>query len=466
MTFDRRTTGGLESTLRAAVGPAHVIVDPAQLKAFECDWTRRFQGRARAAVLPADSEEVAAVVTAAAEHGVGVVPQGGNTGLVGGSVARSGELVLSLRRLRTRGKIDLTNRTVRVGAGVTLAELDDLARPHGLAAGLDLGARDAASVGGIVACDAGGHNALRYGTARRRVRGLEVALADGSIVWIGPRAPKDNAGYNLVPLLVGSEGTLAVITAVEWELVPRPERRATALLAVDSMPRALEFALALRASVPAVEAIEFMCSASFALLAEQLSLAAPAPLRPVVESGGFALLCEVAGDSDDVERFAAFVTRRAAGERATLASDEAQRTRLWRLRDAVPEAVARAGVAHKIDVALPPQNLDEFDRRLRELFADRFAPPARLVCFGHLGDGNVHVNVLGLPPDCEDVDAAVLELAAACGGTISGEHGIGTAKARYLHLVRSEHEIALMRAIKRAFDPRGVLNPGVLLPEP
>jgi len=452
--------------LRSAVGSANVLTDPQLLAPYERDWTGRFHGRAGAVVLPASAAEVAAAVALASEQGVPIVPQGGNTGLVGGAVPPGGGIVVSLRRLRYRGDIDPLARTVRVGAGLTLAELDDLACPHGLAAGLDLAARDAATVGGIVACDAGGHSALRYGTARARVRGLEVVLADGSIVRLARRAPKDNAGYNLVPLLVGSEGTLAVITDVEWELVPRPARRVTVLLAVDSMQRAVDFALALRASVPAVEAIEFMCSACFSLLAEQLSLAAPDPLRPVVDSGGLALLCEVAGNSDDVERFAAFITRHAAGERATLASDEAQRKRLWRLRDAIPEAVSRAGVAHKIDVALPPSRLAEFDRRLRELVPGHLAPVARLVRFGHLGDGNVHVNVLGLPPDAEGVDAAVLELAAACGGTISGEHGIGTAKARYLHLVRSEREIELMRAIKRAFDPRGVLNPGVLLPAP
>ncbi|SEH15828.1 FAD/FMN-containing dehydrogenase [Thermoleophilum album] len=457
-----RAGGPLVAALAAAVGSSHVISDPARLASFECDWTGRFRGRAAAAVVPADAEQVAAVVRVAAEHGVGVVPQGGNTGLVGGSIARHGEVVVSLKRLRGRGEVDRASGSVRVGAGLTLAELDALARPHRLAAGLDLAARDSATVGGLVACDAGGHSALRYGTARARVRGLEVVLADGSLVELAPRAPKDNAGYRLAPLVVGSEGTLAIITAVTWELVRRPRRRATALLALDGLARAVELALALKERVPALEALEFMCSSSLALVAERLALAPPEPLRSALRDGGVVLLCEAGGDAAEVDQLAAFLRAGGAPEHTVLATDERQRRRLWRFREAVPEALARTGVPHKLDVAVPPSRLAEFDQRLRALVGERFGAGTRVFCFGHLADGNVHVNVLGPPPEAEEVDAAVLALAAACGGTISGEHGIGTAKARYLSLVRSEREIALMRAVKRAFDPRGLLNPGVI----
>src|SRR5215208_4379924 len=414
-------TAGLPPSLRAAVGHAHLLVDDDVRAPYETDWTRRWSGRAAAVVRPADTSEVAAVLRACAEHGAAVVPQGGNTGMV--------------------------------GAGVTLAALQAHARAAGFDAGVDFAARDSATVGGLAACDAGGLRAVRHGTVRARVAGLEAVLADGSVVRRMSGLLKDNAGYDLPALLVGSEGTLGVITAVRWRLVPRLEARALALVPLASIAAAAGLLEAVRPQLPSLDACEFMTDEGLGLVLEHLDV--PPPIEGRAPSY---VLIECAAASDPIEELAeAF---EAAGvEDAVIADDTTSRERLWRLRESHTEAISAAGVPHKLDVGVPPHALARF------CDAVRAAMPAgaRVILFGHLGDGNVHVNVLGPDPADASVDEAVLRLAAEHGGTISAEHGVGVAKAGFLHLTRSAEEIAAMCAIKAALDPRGLLNPGAVL---
>jgi FAD/FMN-containing dehydrogenase len=449
-------TRSLVEALSDVVGRSRVLVDPDIVASYCVDWTGRFRGSAACVVRPGSADEVASVLAVCRSLGTAVVPQGGNTGLVGGSVPRGGEVVLSLARLNALGPVDPATLQVSVGAGVTLSALAGHARAHGLDVGLDLGARDSATIGGIVATNAGGARALRYGTARARVAGLEAVLAGGGRVSRMGGLLKDNAGYDLPALLVGSEGTLGVITAVRWRLVPLLPARVAALVGLESVSAAAALLGALRTRVPSLEAAEFFLDDGLSLVLEYLRAASPVADRAPVY-----VLVECASTSDPVEELAAALE--AAGvEDAIVADDTASRERLWRLREAHTEAIGAAGVPHKIDVGVPLDRLGEFLERVPAV-VEAVAPGARTVLFGHLGDGNVHVNVLGPPPDDESVEEAVLRLVAACGGTISAEHGVGRLKARWLSFVRAPEEIAAMAALKRALDADGTLNPGVVL---
>ena len=447
----------LLADLAGAVGDAHVLADDDRRTAFEVDWTGRYRGRARAVVRPADATEVAAALAACRAHGAAVVPQGGNTGMVGASVPRGGEVVISLARLTELHAVDRAAAQVHAGAGVTLAALQAHARAAGLDAGVDLGARDSATLGGLVATDAGGTHALRYGTVRARVAGLQAVLADGTIVDRPPLL-KDNAGYDLPALLIGSEGTLGVVTAVRWRLVPLLTSRVAALVPLPSLGAAAALLAAVRPRLATtLHAADFLLDDGLQLVLDHDGLPAPVtPRAPVY------VLLECAADSDPTAELGAALDD-AGIDDAIVADGSDERRRLWHFREGLIEAIAAAGIPHKLDVGVPLARLPEFAARTVEEVA-RIDPGARAVIFGHLGDGNVHVNVLGPDPDDHAVDEAVLRLVADCGGTISAEHGVGVAKARWLALTRSPGELAAMAAIKRALDPEGLLNPGAVLP--
>jgi FAD/FMN-containing dehydrogenase len=386
-----------------------------------------------------------------------VVPQGGNTGLVGASVPRGGEVVLSLQRLDLVAEPDAALGQITAGAGATLAALQSAARDIGHDAGLDFAARDSCTVGGVVACDAGGARALRYGTARARVAGLEAVLADGSIISRLSGLTKDNAGYDLPGLLVGSEGTLGIITRVRWRLVPLLPARTAVLVPLESAAAAAELLAALRANAPSLESCDFFLDEGLQLVLEHQRRPSP-----VGTPAPFYVLAECAAVSDPTEELAAAL-KRAGIEEALVADDTTSREGLWRLRDGHTDAINAAGVPHKLDVGVP---LDQLDRFLDAVpGVARAAGGDRVILFGHLGDGNVHVNVLGADPDDVRVDDAVLELTLDCGGTISAEHGVGVEKARWLERARGSAEVAAMRALKDALDPGWLLNPGAVLPQ-
>jgi FAD/FMN-containing dehydrogenase len=445
----------LAEELADVVGHAHVLAAPDSRAGFETDWTGRYGGPARLVVRPADTAEVAGVLAACGAHGAAVVPQGGNTGLVGGGVPRGGEVVLSLRRLNALGEIDPATMQVDAGAGVTLAGLEAHAHRAALDPAVDLAARDACTIGGLVATDAGGMRVLRHGTVRARVAGLEAVLADGTVVDCRSGLLKDNAGYDLSALLIGSEGTLGVITAVRWRLVPRLRARVAALVSLGSLAEAVGFLRAVRPALPCLEAADFFLDEGMQLVLDHLRIPAPVESRAPAY-----VVLECAAQSDPIERLAAVLDAADAPD-ALVADSTSERKRLWRLRDAHAEAIAAAGVPHKVDVGVPLDRLAAFAEDVRAA-VENAAPDARLILFGHLGDGNVHVNVLDAPAG-DTIDEVVLRIAAAHGGTISAEHGIGTAKARWLPLVRSDAEVRAMAALKRALDRDGLLNPGVVL---
>ncbi|WP_420609143.1 FAD-binding oxidoreductase [Candidatus Poriferisodalis sp.] len=465
---------GLIDELTGIVGAVHVLRDPEMTAGYSMDWTRRFAGATPLVIRPGDTAETAAVMSALAAARVPVVPQGGNTGLVGGSVPLAGEAVLSMRRLNICEPVDELASQVTLGAGVTLADAQAHAAASGLSVGVDLAARDSATIGGMVATNAGGINVLRYGAMRAQVVGIEAVLADGTVVSHLAGLEKDNTGYDLGSLLAGSEGTLGIITRVRLRLHPTQPERATALLAFETAADAVSAAAALRRGVASLHALEAVFEGAMALVSRHLGVAPPvgrlggvSHRSPPIEDGGGAwLIAEAAARTDPSDELGAAVEELAdLVVDAAVALDPAARQRLWAFRENVTEAISAAGIPHKLDVTLPAARLAEFVDGVPDVVRAT-DPDAQPLLFGHLGDGNVHVNVLG-PGGAEpadEVDDAVLRYVAELGGSISAEHGIGTAKLSQLHLNRSEAELAAFSAIKRALDPVGLLNPNVLLP--
>lgn len=440
------------------VGSQHVLTDPDLHRGYIQDWTGRYVGATPAVIRPGDTAEVAAVLAACTAAGVRVTPQGGNTGLVGGGVPLHGEVLLSLRRLNAVGSVDLAAQQVTVGAGVTLSALHEVARAAGLAFGVDLGARASATVGGMAATNAGGLHLLRYGGMREQVLGYEAVLSDGRVVSHLDGLLKDNTGYDLGRLLCGSEGTLAVITALRLRLVPRLEHKVVALLAFEAIEAALAASATLRRDLGDVEAIELFFDDGLDLVTTTLGVP-----RPFAADHRVLLLVECAARRDPTDELADAVGALEGVADAAVASEPGPMAALWRLREGHTEAINTLGPPHKLDVTLPAANLAAFIHSVRGVIA-AVDPAARAWLFGHAADGNIHVNITGVAPDDERTDEAVLRHVASFGGSISAEHGIGTAKRAMLHLNRSEAEIAVFRALKGALDPAHTLNPDVLLP--
>jgi FAD/FMN-containing dehydrogenase len=446
----------LERALVAAVGASHVITDREICRSYERDWTGRFGARARCVVRPGTTEETAEVLATCAAGGVSVVPQGGNTGLVGAGVPRGGEVLLSMRRLDDLGEVDAAGQ-VEAGAGATLAALQRRASAAGLDAGLDFAARDSATLGGIVSCNAGGARALRHGTARARTIGLQAVFPGGLVVTRLSGLLKDNAGLDLPSVMIGSEGTLGVLTRVRWRLSPRMPARVVALVPVASIAEAVALLAGLRAHAPSLDACEFFLDDGLELVLSHRGESSPLPVRTPVY-----VLAELAGRDDPTDELAAALS--AAGlapDDVLVAHDAPARERLWALREGHTEAINAEGVPHKADVGVPLAALADFVDEVPAVVAEA-APGARVILFGHLADGNVHVNVLGAAPD-DRAEDAVLGLALRCGGTISAEHGVGVAKARWLERGRGAVEVRAMRAVKRALDPGWIMNPGAVL---
>ena len=455
----------VRGALVGAVGPSHVLDTDDLVAGYSVDWMGRFHGRARAVVRPASTAEVAAVVAICGRHGLALVPQGGNTGLVGGSVPLHGEIVLSLRRLDTLEPVDVRAAQLTAGAGATLEDVQHHAAAAGLQFAVDLAARSSATIGGMVATNAGGIHVVRYGPMRAQLLGVEAVLADGSIVSHLNGLMKDNTGYDLAGLICGSEGTLAVVTRARLRLVPRHAHRVTVALGCTSMTHAVDVVQRLRSSIEGLEAVEMMRADGVALVASHRGVPVPAVFRHAVS-----LLIDVAAHHDPTDDIAAAIGAVDPGLIAdvAVAATAAQTRELWLFRESHTEAINLHGPPVKLDVTLPAGSLavfcDDVENRIR-----RVMPGSRTVLFGHLGDGNVHVNVVGAaadPATAEAVEEAVLSLVAEHRGSISAEHGIGALKRAWLHLSRSESEIAAFRAIKRALDPGAILNPHVLLPEP
>lgn len=440
----------LVDALRAIVGDAHVLTDADVRATYETDWLNQWHGTTPAVVRPGSAEEIAAVLRACAAEGVAVVPQGGNTGLVGGSVPRAGAVLLSTQRLTALGEVDTLAMQVTAGAGVSIERLQQHARAAGLDFAVDWGARATATVGGAVSTNAGGSRVVRFGTMRAQVLGIEAVFADGSVISQLHGLPKETAGPHLPSLLVGSEGTLAVVTAARLRLVPWFRETAAALIGCDSLVDAVSLLPALR-QLPNLDAVELLMPEALQIACTFLDITPP--IDPA--SAGAFVMVDCAAHHDPTDELAEVL----ADQRGVLAVG-AQREQLYHIRDHITIALGALGAPLKLDVAVPVQHLDRLVRKVTAAVPSG----ARLVIFGHLAEGNLHVNILGAGEAAAAVREQVLSAAIELGGTISAEHGIGVAKADWLERLKGPAAYSALRAIKQALDPAGLLNPGVLYP--
>ncbi|MDY0747491.1 FAD-binding oxidoreductase [Paucibacter sp. R3-3] len=441
------------------------------LSAFETDWRKRYVGRALAVARPADTAQVAAVVRLCAAYGVTIVPQGGNTGLVGGSTPDdSGEqLVLSLTRMNRIRAIDEANLTMTVEAGCVLQALQEAAEARRLLLPLSLAAEGSCMIGGNLATNAGGTQVLRYGNARELCLGLEVVTAQGE-VWNGLSGlRKDNTGYDLRDLFVGSEGTLGIITAATLKLYPEPRARMTALASVPTLEAAVELlGLARQRAGSGLTGFEVMNAFSLGLVRKHY----PQQRQPL-EASPWTVLLELSDSEDEQHARTVFEGLLEAALEAGLVTDaavaesQAQSNALWHLRESIPLAQSEEGLNIKHDIALPVSAIPAFVAETDALLEAGF-PGMRLVDFGHLGDGNLHYNVQapeGVPAaeflakNEPAINSIVYDQVAKYAGSISAEHGIGRLKREELAQRKDPVALGLMQAIKKALDPQGLMNP-------
>jgi FAD/FMN-containing dehydrogenase len=467
------------AALRAAVGNGQVLTheDPtADLSAWERDWRGRAHGRALAVVRPGRTEEVAAVVRACAAGGVSLVPQGGNTGLVVGSVpdGSGSQVVLSLSRMNRVRSLDAANLTVTVEAGCVLQQLQQAAEQASLLFPLSLAAEGSCTIGGNLATNAGGTQVLRYGNARDLCLGLEVVTAQGE-VWQGLSGlRKDNTGYDLRDLFIGSEGTLGVITAATLKLYPRPAARLTAWAAVPSLDAAVQLlGLAHQHLGAGLTGFEVMGQFALELVARHM----PQLRVPFWQSAPYCVLLENSDSESETHarlRFEGLLEAalmQACVTDAVVAESLSQAQQLWHIRESIPLAQAQEGLNIKHDISIPVSRIPAFCAETDALL-QREIPGVRLVNFGHLGDGNLHYNVQApaaadgiafLQTEEERVNELVFDAVAKYDGSISAEHGVGSLKAGKLPLYKDPVALGLMRAIKQALDPRNTMNPGRVL---
>jgi FAD/FMN-containing dehydrogenase len=459
----------------SAVGPAGLLTNPDDFASYANDWRKRYFGRPLAVVRPASTEEVARVVGACAESGIAIVPQGGNTGLCGGATPdRSGsQIILNLSRMNRVRAIDPLNNTLTAEAGCVLSNLQRAAEEAGRLFPLSLASEGSCQIGGNISTNAGGTAVLRYGNARELVLGLEAVLPSGEI-WDGLRGlRKDNTGYDLKQLFIGAEGTLGVITAAVLKLFPLPRARATAVTALHSPEKALDLLERMQANAgERLTGFELFSDFCLSLVLRHFAGTA-APFRSRYP---FYALVELSDTQpgEGVKSLAENALGSALEEGiildAAIAQSEAQARAFWSLREFVSEAQAHEGPNIKHDVSIPISRIAEFVAATDAELARAF-PGVRTVTFGHLGDGNVHYNVSApegtaaekFSANPEAINRIVHDSTARFGGSISAEHGLGQLKRGEILRYKSPLEMDLMRSVKRALDPRAIMNPGKVL---
>lgn len=453
--------------------PAEIVRTGAEdLAPHLTDWRGQKTGSADALLLPRSTDEVERIVHWARRHQVALVPQGGNTGLVGGSVPEPvnphATVLLSLRRLDAIEAVDPAGLTLRCGAGAILAHVQAAAESAGCRFPLSLGAKGSATIGGLVSTNAGGVQVLRHGTMRALVRGLEAVLPDGSVLDQLSALAKDNTGYDLKQLLIGAEGTLGIVTRVVLRLAPAQRARSVAWVGTSSPDAALALLRRLRAGAgEAVESFELISAEAHDLVVAHL----PGARSPLGTAHPWHALVELEADNALLEALLADALDAGEIGDAALAASTAQADALWALREGIPEAEKREGGAVKNDISVAVADVGAFQARATALMAAEF-PGSRPFVFGHLGDGNLHWNIrppLGAVPDWlrttgEAARRRLHDLIAEFGGSISAEHGIGTLKRDELGRLGNPARLAAMRAIKAALDPQGLMNPGKLIP--
>jgi FAD/FMN-containing dehydrogenase len=461
----------LHEALIQIVGEKGWTTDPVELEPHLTERRGAVRGKASIMVSPSTTDQVAAVVRACADNGTSIVPQGGNTGLCGGAIPdqTKQQVLLSLSRMNKIRKLDANDYSVIVEAGCILADIQHAAMEAGRYFPLSLAAEGSCQIGGNLSTNAGGINVLRYGTARQQVLGLEAVLADGT-VWDGLRTVrKDTAGYDLKQLFIGSEGTLGIITTAALKLWPDPGNTLTVLAAIREPQHAVELLSKLRDALgDSIQAFELISDRCFDFVEKHI----PDARLPLARDYPWFILTELAVQADTgvvEEQLMGLIEDELVAD-AVIAKNEAEAAGLWRLRHSISESQKPEGASLKHDVSVPISRVAEFVAKGQGL-VETLLPGARLVAFGHVGDGNLHFNVSQAPGDDGDhfrqrglaLTEAIYDLAISMGGSFSAEHGVGVTKKSYLEQYRGGTEVELMRTLKAALDPQNTLNPGKVI---
>ncbi|GAA0536913.1 FAD/FMN-containing dehydrogenase [Rhizomicrobium palustre] len=458
--------------LKAIVGPKGFSTDPAEIAPHLTEWRSKYEGSSPLLLKPASTQEVSAILALCHKAGAAVVPQGGNTGLVGAQIPFHNEILLSLSRMNQIRSLDKHDASLIAEAGVVLSTAQSHADEVGLLLAPSLASEGSAMIGGLISSNAGGVNVLRYGMMREQVLGLEVVLANGHVLNTLRTLRKDNTGYDLKQLFIGAEGTLGIITAAALRLVPKPSERATAFVAVPDVNAATALLARLQESTNGLlNAFEVLARSGLELVLAHIAgakdpFAAPAP---------WYVLCEASGIKGVSEAFLSGLESALEDGIAAdvvIASSEAQRESLWRLRETMSEAQKLEGPSLKHDISVPVSAAARFIETAIAAVAARL-PEARPVPFGHLGDGNLHFNfqmAKGTDPKhylahWDEIQQIVHDIVHEFGGSFSAEHGVGIMKRDALARYKTVQEVELMRTLKRALDPKSILNPGKLIPD-
>ena len=446
--------------LKSLLGSSRISEDEDIIKTYSDDWTGRYRGFARAVISPQSTDEVVEILKWCSTNQVGVVPQGGNTGMVGGSTPLNGELIISLRKMKNVNFSDTNDNQIVAEAGATLLEIQNLALERSMIYGVDFAARDSATIGGTIATNAGGLNVLRYGTTRRQIISVEAVTGTGEIIGNLNGLDKDNTGYHLPSLLCGSEGTLAIVTRAKLRLRPKPKENVSILFGLDTIQDAVNLTEACVSTSTEIIACELFFQKGVDLVREAYDL------QPLWNNrNSIYLLCEFAGDSGVLDR----LNENVLGEMLRthdsilVATSDRERQRLWQYRELHTLAISNKGIPLKLDVTIPLGNLTHFLDSIATICGN-INPLSIPYVFGHSADGNMHLNILQSEPNVAEMEEEILKFVVSLDGSISAEHGIGRAKAPYLHLQRNEEEIRLFREMKKSFDPKGILNPDVIFP--
>ena len=450
-------------SIDAEFSPDFLTQDPAARAIYGRDWTRVVDPAATAVAFPRTTQEVSAFLTLCHTHRVAVVPSGGRTGLAGGAVAAQGEVVLSLERMRKINEVDVLGQTVRVQAGAITEAVHLHCAKHGLIWPVDFASKGSSQVGGNIATNAGGVRVIRYGLTRQWVLGLQVVLADGSVLELNGALEKNNTGPDLRQLFIGSEGVLGVVTEATLKLCRLPHDEHVMLFALPSLAHVLQLFRHARKAPFTLCAYEFFTDLCMHRLHRHRGLRVPFE----VEHPVYVLVELEAKAASEVEAWVASVFETGLATDGVLANTQTQAAQLWALREGISESLSATGLPHKNDVALPIRELESFCGSLANFFEEHY-PGWEICIFGHIGDGNLHINVM--QPDGLDktiflqrtkkVDHDIFGLVQKHQGSVSAEHGIGLLKKDYLRYVRTPTEIAMFRGLKHLLDPHGILNPG------
>jgi FAD/FMN-containing dehydrogenase len=458
--------------LKAASGHNGFSEDAQEIAPYLEEWRGRFRGKSSLLLKPQTTEQVSAILAICNQTGTKLVPQGGNTGLVGGQIPQHGEVLLSLKRMNRIREVSAKGMTLTAEAGVTLKQAQDAAAAGGFLFPLSLGSEGSCTVGGNISTNAGGNHVVRYGMMRALVLGLEVVLADGRVLPMLRSLHKDNTGYDLKQLFIGAEGTLGIVTAASLKLFPRPAQMVTAFTAVPSPAAALSLLGHMQAKTGGLlSSFELISRATLELVLRHIPntrdpFSAPSPWYVLMEvSGGAGASLEILTQQVLEEAMAQDLV-----SDAVVAQNEAQARQFWHMRETISEAEKREGVSVKHDISVPVDSIPRFIEEATAIVIKKF-PGARPVCFGHMGDGNLHFN-FNAPPGkdaefsalWEEMQLTVHDIVHHYSGSISAEHGIGAMKRDVLPRYKSHEELDVMRAIKQALDPKNILNPGKTVP--